>query len=85
MSKTYCWVKWMLALAMSFPLIVQGATTYTVDIDTNNSSVTVDGSDTYSIFGTFTLTVENSNWHCNLKRKSVNQGKHFCIQAMAFQ
>ena len=56
-----CFIKWLLTLTLVFPFIGHCATIYTVDIDTNNSSVTVDGTETYSILGTFNITIDNSS------------------------
>ena len=61
MNKKNKYIKWLFALALVFPLAGHCATIYTVDIDASNSSVTVDGTETYSILGSFNITIDNSN------------------------
>ena len=53
--------KILLALTILFPLHSHSATIYTVDIDTNNSSVTVDGAETYTISGMFNLIIDGTD------------------------
>ena len=55
------YTKCLLTLTILFPLIGHSATIYTVDINASNSSVMVDGAETYTIAGTFNVAVDGSD------------------------